>query len=71
MLEVKCSVDVSLSGRLEKVGDERKWILIFLCDFIKTTEIDTEAEGAILFMDKENRGTVWRGGGSDKTAGQM
>ena len=22
-------------------------------------------------MDEENRGTVWRGGGSDKTTGQM
>ena len=71
MSEVKCSVDASLSGRLEKVRDERKWILIFLRDFVKTMEIDAEAEGAILFMDKKNGGTVWRGGGSDKTTGQM
>ena len=34
-------------------------------------EIDAEVEGAILFMDKENGGTMWRGGGSDKTTGQM
>ena len=71
MLEVKCSVDASLSGGLEKVGDEQKWIPIFLHDFVKTTEIDAEAEGAILFMDKKNRGAVWRGGGSDKTTRQM
>ena len=71
MLEVEHSVDASLSGRLEKVGDEQKWILIFLCDFVEAAEIDAEAEGAILFTDEENRGTVWREGGSDKTAGQM
>ena len=71
MLEIKCSVDASLSGRLEKVRDEWKWILIFLCDFVKAAEIDTEVEGAILFMNEKNRGTMWRGGGLDKTTGQM
>ena len=54
MSEVKRSVDASLSGGLEKVGDERKWIPIFFCDFVKTTEINAEAEGAILFMDEKN-----------------
>ena len=62
---------MSFSGGLEKVGDEWKWILIFLCDFVKAAEINAEAEGAILFTDKKNGGTVWRGGGSDKTTGQM
>ena len=71
MSEVEHSVDASLSGGLEKVGDEQKWIPIFLHDFVKATEIDAEAEGAVLFMDKKNGGTVWREGGSDKTAGQM
>ena len=71
MLEVEHSVDTSLSGRLEKVRDEQKWILIFLRDFVEAAEIDTEAEGAILFLDEKNRGTVWRGGGLDKTTGQM
>ena len=71
MLEVERSVDASLSSSLEKVGDERKWIPIFLQDFVEAAEIDTEAEGAILFMDEKNGGTVWRGGGSDKTTRQM
>ena len=71
MSEVKRSVDASFSGGLKKVGDEWKWIPIFLRDFVKTTEIDAEAEGAILFMDEKNGGTVLRGGGSDKTTGQM
>ena len=71
MSEVERSVDASFSGRLEKVGDERKWILIFLRDFVKTTEINAVAEGAIIFTDKKNRGAMWRGGGSDKTTGQM
>ena len=69
--EVECSVDTSLSGGLEKVRDERKWIPIFLRDFVEATEIDTEVEGAILFTDEKNGGTVWRGGESDKTTGQM
>ena len=71
MSEVKRSVDASFSGGLKKVGDEWKWIPIFLRDFVKATEIDTEVEGAILFTDEKNRGTVWRGGGSDKTTGQI
>ena len=71
MSEVERSVDASFSGRLEKVGDERKWISIFLRDFVKTTEIDAEAEGAILFTDEKNGGAMWRGGGSGKTTGQM
>ena len=71
MSEVECSVDASFSGGLEKVGDERKWIPIFLHDFVKTAEIDAEVEGAILFTNEKNWGTVWRGGGSDKTTGQM
>ena len=71
MLQVECSVDASLSGGLEKIGDERKWIPIFLCDFVETMEIDAEAEGAILFTDEKDRGAVWRGGGLDKITGQM
>ena len=71
MLEVERSIDASFSGRLEKVGDEQKWIPIFLRDFVKSTEIDAEAEGAILFTDEKNGGAMWRGGGSDKTTGQM
>ena len=58
MSEVEHSVDVSFSSGLEKVGDERKWILIFLRDFVKTMEINAEVEGAILFTDEENRGTM-------------
>ena len=54
--EVERSVDASFSGGLEKVGDEQKWIPIFLRDFVKTTEIDAEAEGAILFTDEKNGG---------------
>ena len=71
MSEVKRSVDTSLSSGLEKVRDEWKWIPIFLRDFVEAVEIDAEVEGAILFTDEKNRGTVWRGGGSDKTTGQM
>ena len=52
MSKVECSVDASFSSRLEKVGDEWKWIPIFLRDFVNTMEIDAEAEGAILFMDE-------------------
>ena len=71
MSEVERSVDASFSGRLEKVRDEQKWIPIFLCDFIKTMEINAKVEGAILFMDEENGGTMWRGRGLDKTTEQM
>ena len=71
MSEVEHSVDASLSSGLKKVGDEQKWIPIFLHDFVKTAEIDAEVEGAILFTDEKNRGTMWRGEGSDKTTGQM
>ena len=70
MSEVEHSVDASLFSGLGKVGDEQKWIPIFLCDFVKTTETDAEVKGAILFTDEKNGGTVWRGG-SDKTTGQM
>ena len=42
-----------------------------LHDFVEATEIDAEVEGAVLFMDEKNGGAVWRGGGSDKTTGQM
>ena len=71
MSEVECSVDASFSSRLEKVGGEWKWVPIFLHDFVKAAEINAEVEGAILFTDEKNRGAVWRGGGSDKTTGQI
>ena len=70
MSEVEHSVDMSFSSRLKKVGDEQKWILIFLRDFVKTMEINAEVEGAILFTDEKNGGTMWRGEGLDKTPGQ-
>ena len=54
MSEVERRVDASLSCGREEVGDERKWIPIFFRDFVKTTEIDAEAEGAILLTDEKN-----------------
>jgi hypothetical protein len=34
----------------KKVGDERKWVTVLLGDFVKPTEIDTEAEAAVLLL---------------------
>ena len=34
--------------------------MVFFGHFIETTEINTEMEIAILFLDKEHRGSVWR-----------
>ena len=42
-----------------------------LHDFVEATDIDAEVEGAILFTDEKDGGTVWRGGGLDKTTRQM
>ena len=39
---------------IEEVGNEWKWVLVFLGDGIKTTPIDTKTERAILLFDEKN-----------------
>jgi len=39
MLEVDFGVNASLVGRIYEVGDEGKWVSIFFCDSVESTEI--------------------------------
>ena len=69
--EVDFGVDVSIAGSIEKVGDEWKWVTVFLCEFVKTAVVYTKTEGAILLFDEKDRSSVSGGGRADKTCPEV
>jgi len=58
MSEIERCIDTSFASRIEEVGNEGKGITIFFGDFVKSSIIDTETERAVLFTDKEYRGSM-------------
>ena len=58
-MEVKLGVDLCTAKLVEEVGDEWDQVLILPSDLVEVLEIDTELQGAILLLSKENRGTCW------------
>jgi len=67
MLEVNLGVDLGMAGGVQKVGNEREWITILLSDFVKTSEVNTQLEGAILLLYKEDRSSMRGSGRTDET----
>src|SRR5882724_9651224 len=56
--EVKLGVDLCTAKLVEEVGDEWDQVLILPSDLVEVLEIDTELQGAILLLSKENRCTT-------------
>ena len=46
-----------------------KWVAIFFCDLVESSELDAKAEGTILFVDEEDWSSMSRGRGMDETIG--
>ena len=44
----------------------QKWIVVFLCDFVESSEVDAKTMGTILFADEEDQSSM-SGGGADET----
>jgi len=40
MPEVDLGVDLGTAGGVQKVGDEREWIVILFSDFVKDSEVN-------------------------------
>ena len=45
---------------VEEVGDEWDWVPILLSDLVEVSEVDTESQGTILLLRKENGCTTLR-----------
>ena len=59
-MEVKLGLDLCAAQVVEEVGDKQDWVLILPCDLIEVLEVDTESQGAILLLGKEDGCTAWR-----------
>ena len=51
MSKVDLGIDSSLARRVEKVGNEWKWIPILLHNFVESLIVDAKAKRTILFLD--------------------
>src|SRR5882724_283411 len=58
-MEVELGVDFCAAKLVKEVGDEWDWVLILLSDLVEVSEVNTELQGAILLLSKENRCTTW------------
>ena len=44
MLEIDSGIDFSMAQSVQEVGDAREWVSICFCDFVQSSEVDTEVE---------------------------
>ena len=44
MPEIDLGIDFSAARSVQEVGDAREWVSIFFCDFVKSSEVNAEAE---------------------------
>ena len=58
--EVELGLDLHAAKLVEEVGDEWGRVLILWCDLVEISEVDTESQGAILLLGKEDGCTAWR-----------
>ena len=65
--EVELGVDLCAAKLVEDVGDERDQVPILLSDLVEVLEVNTESQGAILLLGKENRCTTWQLGRLDES----
>lgn len=66
MTEIKLRIVLSFLQTIKEVGNEWERVGILLRDPVECPEIDAEAEGLILFLDKEDQSSVRRGGLADE-----
>ena len=71
MSEVKFHVDLGFSWHIKEVFCQWEQVLILFGHFIETTEINTEMEIAILFPNKEHRGSMWTTARTYKSDAEM
>ena len=57
-MEVKLSVDLCAAQLVKEVGNEWNWVSILSSDLVEVSEVNTESQGAVLLLSKEDRGTT-------------
>jgi hypothetical protein len=60
VLEVDLGIDACFSGAVQQIRDQGERVTILLCDFVQTTEVNTESESTILFLGKKDRSAIRR-----------
>ena len=71
MPEVDFGEVTSFLQTIQEIRDSGERILVFLRDLVQAMEIDTEAEGAILFPDEDYRSPAWGPSWADEAIRQM
>src|SRR5882672_4145106 len=64
--QVELGVDLGTSELVKEVGDKRDWVLILPGELVEVPKVDTESQGPIFLLPKQDRGTCWRLGQSDE-----
>ena len=64
-MEVKLGVDLCAAKLVQEVGNKWDWVPILLSDLVEVLEVNTEFQGAIFLLDKEDRCAHWQLGQSD------
>src|SRR5882724_5614007 len=57
--EVELGVDLCAAQLVEEVGNKWNWVSILSSDLVEVSEVNTESQGAVLLLSKEDRGTTW------------
>ena len=58
-MEVELGVDLCAAKLVEEVCDKWEWVPILLSNLVEVLEVNTESDGAVLLLGKENRCTHW------------
>ena len=60
-----------LPQSIQRLPDQRQWVLVFDCEVVKSPTINTKLEAAIWLLIKKDGSSCWGFGGSDETIFQV
>src|SRR5467141_3628725 len=65
--QVKLSVDLGTAELVKEIGDKWDRVPILPGELVEIPEVDTESQGPIFLLCKQDWGTCWQLGRSDET----
>ena len=71
VLEIYLGVDFGLAEGVQKVGDQREWVAIFFCNFIKASKVNAKPEGTILLFYEKDQSSMGGSSGADTSGAKI
>src|SRR5882672_6129398 len=65
-MQVELGIDLGTAELIKEIGDKRDWVPILPGELVEVPEVNTEPQGPVFLLCKQDWGTCWQLGRSDE-----